>query len=160
MRERMSLENQVVDYRQNWPLWKRDCIICVLSLISIFATSLGSILAANTLTLSLYYTRTFSSVAILTGYYLLGVGLGGIFFVPTARVYGKRHLYVIGSIVVTVSSVWAGFSGRNYTSMLWARIFQGIGSAPFESLVNASVGDLYFVHVGSPNLPVHKFRYN
>ena len=30
--------------------------------------------------------------------------------------------------------------------MLWARIFQGVGNAPFEALVNASVGDLYYVH--------------
>jgi hypothetical protein len=32
-------------------------------------------------------------------------------------------------------------------SLLWARIFQGVGTAPFEALVNAAVGDLYFVHV-------------
>lgn len=30
--------------------------------------------------------------------------------------------------------------------MLWARIFQGIGAAPYETLLNATVGDLYFVH--------------
>ena len=42
--------------------------------------------------------------------------------------------------------LWGGASGHNYRSLLWARIFQGIGLAPFEALVNASVGDLYFVH--------------
>lgn len=46
-----------------------------------------------------------------------------------------------------ISSAWGGASGQNYNSMLGARIFQGIALAPFESLVNASVGDLYFVHV-------------
>jgi MFS family permease len=30
--------------------------------------------------------------------------------------------------------------------MLWARIFQGVATAPFEALTNACVGDLYFVH--------------
>lgn len=60
--------------------------------------------------------------------------------------WGKRHLYLLGNIILIFSSVWAGLSGRNYTSLLWARIFQGIGNAPFEALVNASVGDLYHVH--------------
>lgn len=61
---------------QNWPLWKRDLILLNLSMISIFTTALGPILAANTLTLSLYFERTFTAVALLTGYFLLGVGIG------------------------------------------------------------------------------------
>lgn len=46
-----------------------------------------------------------------------------------------------------VSCIWAGASGKNNNSLLWARIFQGVALAPFEALVNACVGDLYFVHV-------------
>ena len=53
---------------------------------------------------------------------------------------------VLGTIIVIFSSAWGGANGKNYTSLLWARIFQGVGLAPFEALVNASVGDLYFVH--------------
>ena len=65
----------------------------------------------------------------------------------SARVWGKRHLYLLGNILLIISSAWGGASGRNYTSLLWARILQGVALAPFEALVNASVGDLYFVHV-------------
>lgn len=85
-------------------------------------------------------------MALLTGYHLLGVGIGGLLFVPSARVWGKRHLYLLGTVIVIFSSVWGGASGGNYSSLLWARIFQGIGLAPFEVLVGASVGDLYCVH--------------
>lgn len=134
---------------QNWPLWKRDLILVILSLVSIFATCLGPILAANTLTLSLYFELAFTKIALLTGYFLLGVGVAGILAVPTARIWGKRHLFILGTIVLIFSSVWGGAS-RSYTSLLWARIFQGVGTAPFEALVNAAVGDLYFVHVGKP----------
>lgn len=74
------------------------------------------------------------------------MGIAGLLFVPSARVWGKRHLYLLGTIVLIFSSAWGGASGKNYTSLLWARIFQGVGLAPFEALVNASVGDLYFVH--------------
>lgn len=86
-------------------------------------------------------------MALLTGYHLLGVGVAGFLFVASARVLGKRHLYLLGTILIIVSSAWGGASGTNYNSLLWARVIQGVGLAPFEALVNASVGDLYFVHV-------------
>lgn len=83
----------------------------------------------------------------LTGYFLLGVGVAGFFFIASSRIWGKRHLFVLGTIILVLSSIWGGAGGSNYKSMLWARIFQGVGAAPFEALVNAAVGDLYFVHV-------------
>lgn len=104
-------------------------------------------MAANTVTISLHYQKNFTSAALLTGYHLCGVGVAGLFFVPSARVWGKRHLFLLGNFIVVVSCVWAGASTNNYTSLLWARIVQGVGLAPFEALVNAAVGDLFFVHV-------------
>ena len=104
-------------------------------------------MAANTITLSLYFERPFTEVALLTGYHLCGVGVAGLIFVASARVWGKRHLYLLGTVLVIVSSAWGGASGHNYKSILGARIVQGVALAPFEALVNASVGDLYFVHV-------------
>lgn len=85
-------------------------------------------------------------MALLTGYHLLGVGIAGFLFVPSARIWGKRHLYILGTVIVIFSCIWGGATGPHYASFLWARIFQGVGLAPFEALVNASVGDLYHVH--------------
>ncbi|KAJ4301180.1 hypothetical protein N0V90_003270 [Kalmusia sp. IMI 367209] len=130
----------------NWPLWQRDLIVAILSLLSVIAATLSPLLAANTFSLTIYFRRNFTDMALLTGYHLLGVGFAGFLFVPSARIWGKRHLYLLGAIVVIFSSAWGGASGRNYKSLLWARIFQGVGLAPFEALVNASVGDLYCVH--------------
>jgi MFS family permease len=131
----------------NWPLWKRDLITFILSMVAILATCLGPILAANTLTLSFDFVASFQSVADLTGWYLLGVGLGAFIFVPSGRIWGKRHLFVTGTALLVVTSAWGGASRHNYQSMLVSRVFQGIATAPFESLVNAAVGDLYCVHV-------------
>ena len=122
-------------------------ITFILSLTAIFATSLGPILAANTITLTTWYLRKFDYVAQLTGYFLLGAGVSCFFFVPSGRIWGKRHLFVLGTIILIASSLWAGLSGKDYNSMIGARVIQGVGAAPFETLVNAAVGDLYFVHV-------------
>lgn len=122
-------------------------IMILLSVTAIFATALGPILAANTLSIVEDYGLTVTDGALLTGYFLLGVGFAGTFFVPSARKWGKRHLLIFGTVLLVASSAWAGAAGLNYTSMLWARIFQGVANAPFEALINAIVGDLYFVHV-------------
>ncbi|KAI0206183.1 major facilitator superfamily transporter [Astrocystis sublimbata] len=130
----------------NWPLWRRDIITFLLSMAAIFATALGPILAANTLTLSVWFSLDFTYIALLTGYFLLGVGIAGFFFVPSGRIWGKRHLFIFGLFILIATSAWAGAVGHDYTSLLWARIIQGVGTAPFEALVNAAVGDMYFVH--------------
>jgi MFS family permease len=96
--------------------------------------------------LALFFERDFTEMALLTGYHLCGVGVAGFIFVASARVWGKRHLYLLGTILIIISSAWGGSVGHSYKSLLWARVLQGVGLAPFEALVNASVGDLYFVH--------------
>ncbi|KAL8878277.1 MAG: hypothetical protein Q9198_003872 [Flavoplaca austrocitrina] len=130
----------------NWPLWKRDVILLILSTMSVIASTLSPLLAANTVTLAIYFGRDFTQMALLTGYHLCGVGVAGVIFVASARIWGKRHLYLLGTVLIIISSAWGGAAGTNYASLLWARVVQGIGLAPFEALVNASVGDLYFVH--------------
>ncbi|MCJ1276789.1 hypothetical protein MMC21_004596 [Puttea exsequens] len=130
----------------NWPLWKRDLILVILSILSVIASTLSPLLAANTVSLSLLFKVEFTKMALATGYHLLGVGIAGFLFVASARVWGKRHLYILGTVLIIVSSAWGGSTGKSYKSLLWARIIQGVGLAPFEALVNASVGDLYFVH--------------
>jgi len=105
-------------------------------------------LAADSTTLAIVFKRTFQDAALLTAYHLVGVGVAGWLFVASARVWGKRHLFLFGALLMVASSAWGGstHTNHNYASILWSRIFQGVALAPFEALVNACVGDLYFVH--------------
>ena len=136
------------DKAQNWPLWQRDCILGILCFVSVIATVASPLLAANSTTLAILFKRTFQDAALLTAYHLAGVCVGGVICVPSARIWGKRHLFLLGALLMVASSAWGGSTHKdyNYRSLLWARIFQGVALAPFEALVNACVGDLYFVH--------------
>jgi MFS family permease len=115
------------------------------------ASTLSPILASDTITMSLVYKRSFDDIARLTGYHLLGVCAGGILSTATARVYGKRHLLLLGLFDICVCCLWAA-RASTYKSMVWARVFQGLGVAPFEALGSPIVGDLFFVHV---RIPLH-----
>ncbi|PHH67200.1 hypothetical protein CDD81_2969 [Ophiocordyceps australis] len=130
----------------NWPLWKRDMVTSILCFAAVLATSLGSILVSNTFVIMRQFETTITKTATLTGYFFLGTGCAAVFFVPSGRVWGRRHLFLLGACIVIVSSVWAGSAGSSYVSFAFARALQGVGATPFETLVNAAVGDLYCVH--------------
>lgn len=112
-------------------------------------SSLGPILAAGGFTILLQFRTDIKGVALLTGYHLVGVAVAGFVFVASARIWGKRHQYLLGTILLIASSAWGGYA-TTYKSFLWSRILQGVAVCPFEALVNASVGDLYPVHVCHP----------
>lgn len=109
--------------------------------------------AAISLKLLFQFEMSYQDAALLTGYHLCGVGVAGILFVPSARVWGKRHLFLLGTVFIIASGIWGGASTKSHASLVWARIIQGVGLAPFEALLNAAVGDLFFVHVGRSRAP-------
>lgn len=118
------------------------------------ATTASPLLAADSVLLANFFLRTFQNAADLTAYHLLGVAVGAVICVPSARIWGKRHVFLLGALLMCVTSAWGGSThmNKNYKSLLWARILQGVALAPFESLSNAVVGDLYFVHERGPRM--------
>lgn len=133
---------------QNWPLWQRDLMLLLLCTVSAVATTASPLCAANAVVLALEFKVKFQDAALLTAYHLCGVGVASWLFVPLARVWGKRHVFLLGALLMVASSAWGGSThmSLDYRSLIWARIVQGVALAPFESLVNDCVGDLYFVH--------------
>lgn len=75
---------------------------------------LSSILATNTLTLVFILGVSFTQVASLTGYFLLGVGCCAWITSATARIYGKRHTYVFGAILLVAGSIWGAVGSHDF----------------------------------------------
>ena len=48
-------------------------------------------------------------------------------------------------MIMFAGSVWGAFA-KDYDSFLASRIISGFGMAPYEILVQCTIGDLYFVH--------------
>lgn len=133
---------------QNWPWWERDIYLGVLSVVAVIATTSAPLLAADSVQLAGYFRRTYQDAADLTAFLLAGTAVGAVICVPSARIWGKRHVFLIGGLLMTAASAWGGstHTNRSYKSLVWARAVQGFALAPFETLLNAVVGDLYFVH--------------
>jgi multidrug resistance protein len=91
------------------------------------------------------YDVGLAQVALTTGLYMLGLGLGSVVASPTAILYGKRPVYLGAIILFTLSSIWCALS-PNYPSLVVARIVQGFAVSPVECLPSATIAEIFFLH--------------
>ena len=88
-----------------------------------------------------------------TAWLILTIGLCLFIANPLAKMYGKRPVYIVAIIIMFAGSVWGG-AAKDYNSFLGSRIFSGFGMAPYEVLVQCTLGDLYFVHERATRIAV------
>lgn len=100
------------------------------------------------------YSVTIPQVALTTGLYMLGLGLGSVVASPTAILWGKRPVYLAAIILFTLSSVWCALS-PNYASLVVARIVQGFAVSPVECLPSATIAEIFFLHERAYRLGIY-----
>jgi len=100
------------------------------------------------------YNVSTSRVALTTGLYMMGLGVGSVFASPTAILFGKRPVYLFSAILFICTSVWCALS-PSYVSLLVARIFQGISVSPVECLPSATVAEIFFLHERAYRLGIY-----
>ena len=138
----------------NWPILRRDLALISLGLYCMIGGGMTPILAAGFNQVSQDLDVTVPDVALTTGLYMMGLGLGSIVLSPTAILYGKRPVYFVASICFIVSSIWCAVS-PNYISLLIARIFQGFAVSSVECLPSASIAEIYFLHEKAYRLGIY-----
>ncbi|KAI5298326.1 pantothenate synthase, partial [Ascosphaera pollenicola] len=129
----------------NWPQWRRDAALLSLGFYCMVGGGTTPLLAAGYDDVADQYNVTSSKVALTTGFYMLGLGIGSIIMSPTAILFGKRPVYCFSAIVYIVTAIWCAAS-PNYSSLLVARIFQGISVSPVECLPSATIAEIFFLH--------------
>lgn len=81
----------------------------------------------------------------MVGTIVLFTGAITFFTASGANIWGKRPFFVISTMLLLVSNIW-GYFANSFPSLAAMRIFQGMASAPLETLVTSTVSDLFFVH--------------
>ncbi|KAI0880542.1 MFS general substrate transporter [Annulohypoxylon maeteangense] len=130
----------------NWSKTWKNAIMFTLAFSSGVTTSLGPMISPGLVIISQQYNIDPDTVATyMVGAILLFTGAITFFTASGANVWGKRPFFVISTLLLLISNVWGTFAD-SFPSLAAMRIFQGIASAPLETLVTSSVSDLYFVH--------------
>jgi MFS family permease len=112
------------------------------------------ILAAGFNNVAATYDVSVPKVALTTGLYMMGLGLGSVVMSPTAILYGKRPVYLCTAILFILTSCWCALS-PNYASLVVARIVQGFAVSPVECLPSATVAEIFFLHERAYRLGIY-----
>lgn len=73
----------------------------------------------------------------------LGLAVGPLFWSSFADIYGRRIIFIIGTIISLASTIGAG-GAKDYGGYMAARFFQGFGVSPAATVGMAVIGDLFF----------------
>ncbi|KAK3081381.1 hypothetical protein LTS18_007252, partial [Coniosporium uncinatum] len=138
----------------NWPTWKRDAALLSLGFYCMVGGGMTPILAAGFNDVAATYNVSVPQVALTTGLYMMGMGVGSVVASPTAILFGKRPVYLVTAILFLLTSVWCALS-PNYNSLLIARIIQGFAVSPVECLPSATVAEIFFLHERAYRLGIY-----
>ncbi|KAL1896112.1 hypothetical protein Sste5346_004852 [Sporothrix stenoceras] len=138
----------------NWPTWRRDAALLSLGFYCMLGGGMTPILAAGFNDISETFDVTTEKVALTTGLYMMGLGVGSVFFSPTAILWGKRPVYLLASIMFSASAIWCACA-NSFTSLLLGRIFQGIAVSPVECLPSATIAEIFFLHERAYRLGIY-----
>ncbi|RPB26580.1 MFS general substrate transporter [Terfezia boudieri ATCC MYA-4762] len=129
----------------NWAPWRRDIALLCLGWHCLLGGGQTPVLAAGFGEVAREFNVTFGQVALTTGLFMMGLGVGSLISSPLALLYGKRPVYLGGIVLFLGASIWCAAS-PHYHSLLVARIIMGIGISPCESLPSATIAEIFFLH--------------
>lgn len=70
----------------------------------------------------------------------LGLAFGPLFWSSLADIYGRRVIFIVGTIIALVASIGSAVAG-SYGGYMAARFFQGFGVSPGATVGMAVVGE-------------------
>ncbi|KAK3995171.1 major facilitator superfamily domain-containing protein [Cladorrhinum sp. PSN332] len=137
----------------NWPQWRKELILLITSLSAAIVGAYGPMLSPGFVTIASDLDISLPTLAESTAWLILCIGLGLFITNPLAKIIGRRPVYILAIVIMFVTCIW-GAIAREYNSFLASRIVAGIGMAPYEVLVQCTIGDLYFVHERATRIAV------
>ncbi|KAJ5734461.1 MFS general substrate transporter [Penicillium malachiteum] len=75
----------------------------------------------------------------------VGLSMGCVFFIPLAKKYGRRPVYIVSTILMLVTSFWTSRL-QSLAELYICNLFQGLAGASNEAIVEITIADLFFVH--------------
>ncbi|KAK3689249.1 major facilitator superfamily domain-containing protein [Podospora appendiculata] len=137
----------------NWPQWKKELILVIVGLSAAVVGAYGPMLSPGFVEVAANLNISIEILSQATAWLILTLGLTLFLTNPLAKIIGRRPIFIFAIIIMFATSVW-GAAVKDYSSFLASRIVAGLGMAPYEVLVQCTIGDLYFVHERATRIAV------
>ena len=86
---------------------------------------------------------TYSQVNWTVAIPALGLAVGPLFWSSLADIYGRRVIFIIGTVIALAATLGAG-GAKDYGGYMAARFFQGFGVSPASTVGMAVIGDMFY----------------
>ncbi|KAH8109264.1 MFS general substrate transporter, partial [Phellopilus nigrolimitatus] len=129
----------------NWPFWRKTMLMLTITFGAGVVGAFGPIIGAGLVQVAENLNSTVGELSKITGDLVLSIGLILILTAPASVVWGRRPIFLIGNAFLLASAIWSAVA-KDLGSLTASRVIGGIGMAPIECLVEATVADIFFVH--------------
>ncbi|KAJ5826440.1 polyamine transporter [Penicillium riverlandense] len=139
--ERKTAEAQDVNHPQNWSVGAKMSTYLTICGFTFFANvnSSNFTVATQEIIKEFHVSQTQAGQLVCFNVFLFGVG--NIFWVPLMRVIGKRPVYLVAMLALSMMNVWSS-QAVSYNELLASRILSGFPAAAADATVPAVVADM------------------
>lgn len=88
---------------------------------------------------------SYHAVTALTGVPLVLSAFTGLVSLVASRICGKRPVYLVSVLLLFIGTIWNTSVRTSYSQCMAARVFQGLGWGAFDTLIQSSIYDMFFV---------------
>lgn len=129
----------------NWSRTQKNTILAITMFKYFLFTYLTTTTVASFPDLQEELDITYSQVNWTVAIPALGLAVGPLIWSPLADIYGRRLIFLTGSVMAFAATIGAA-EAHNYGSYMASRFFQGLGVAPASTVGLATIGDMFYEH--------------
>ncbi|KAL8846508.1 MAG: hypothetical protein Q9221_008411 [Calogaya cf. arnoldii] len=127
----------------NWPRWRKHTILAIVMYLYFMFTYVTTNTVPSFPQLQEELGISYSQVNWTVAIPALGLAVGPLFWSSLADIYGRRIIFLTGTLIAFAATIGAG-AVNDYSGYMAARFFQGFGVSPGATVGMAVVMDLYF----------------
>ncbi|KZO96086.1 MFS general substrate transporter [Calocera viscosa TUFC12733] len=134
----------------NWPRWKKELLFWPMIFATGLVGAIGPLLTPGFVQIAEQFDVSVDRISSsVNGALIVAIGVAMFPMATIAQKYGRRPVFLFAAVAEFATSIWAALS-QDLNSLTAARVLQGVGMAPLEGLVTATIGelsgDIFFVH--------------
>ncbi|KAH7323642.1 serine/threonine kinase 16 [Rhexocercosporidium sp. MPI-PUGE-AT-0058] len=129
----------------NWSTWRKLVNFTIAALYTLWVYT---ILDIGTVAYSTWNAELGISYSNLSNAYACNtaaLAVGGVILIPLTLKYGRRPVYLLTSLALTLSSVWMAKAGV-VGDFIGSNLVSGLAGAVGDAIVQLTIADLFFTH--------------
>ncbi|KAL8801696.1 MAG: hypothetical protein Q9182_004290 [Xanthomendoza sp. 2 TL-2023] len=127
----------------NLPRWRKHTILAIAMYLYFMFTFITTATVPSFVELQEELGISYSQVNWTVAIPALGLATGPLFWSSLADIYGRRIIFLTGTLIAFAATIGAG-AANEYGGYMAARFFQGFGVSPGATVGMAVVMDIYF----------------